>query len=282
MNHAWNSPERSSWDIYGIPNQELFAQYRAIPYTESGNPYQTLYLSIPKKEKNPPLILFFHGGGLTSGGRTCPDAPYCGNYAVAEIRYRLSPQTLPPGQIEDAAAAVAFLFEHAGEYRYDRSRLIVCGQSAGAWLAAMAVWNQEYLARYGLNRRNIAAMVLISGQLTTHFRVKADLGRDLGRYIPQIDEYAPLRYLAADLPPLLLITGDPQYEIPGRVEENALAAASLKALGHTDVQHFSLGGFAHTPVLSGCNHLILVFLEKLFRNPRFGNTDAEKYHAPYL
>ena len=264
MNREWNSPERSSWEIYGIPNQELFTQHRAIPYADSGNPYQTLYLSIPKDVEHPPLILFFHGGGLTGGGRTCPDAPYCGKYAVAEIRYRLSPQTLPPGQMEDAAAAIAFLYRNADKYGYDRSRLIVSGQSAGAWLAALTVWNPEYLARHGMSRRDIAAMILISGQLTTHFRVKADLKRDRGRYVPQVDEYAPLLYLAADLPPLLLITGDPQYEIPGRVEENALAAACLKALGHTHVEHFSLGGFAHTPVLYGCNHLILLFLEKLF------------------
>lgn len=260
----WDSPERSSWEIYGIPNQELFTQYRAVPYTKSSDPFQTLCLSVPKGAANPPLILFFHGGGLTSGGRTCPDAPYCGKYAVAEIRYRLSPDTLPPGQMEDAAAAIAFLYEHAETYGYDRSRLIVSGQSAGAYLAALTVWDPHYLAQYNLSKREIAALFLISGQLTTHFRVKADLGRDRGRYVPQVDEFAPLTYLSADLPPLLLITGDPRYEIPGRVEENALAAASLKALGHTNVRHFSLGGFAHTPVLYACDHLIRIFLEELF------------------
>ena len=102
--------------------------------------------------------------------------------------------------------------------------------------------NTNFLKKYGLHYRNFAGLILISGQMTTHFNIKSDLGRDNGRYNPLFDEYAPLSHLAADLPPIIMVTGESGLDMPARPEENAFMAASLKAMGHNDISCYHLQG----------------------------------------
>jgi acetyl esterase/lipase len=163
--------------------------------------------------------------------------------------------------MEDAARAIAWCFEHADEYGFDRSKIFIGGMSAGAYLAAITVMNPAFLAPYNLSYKDFAGLLLISGQMTTHFRVKADLGRNNGPYNPLVDEYAPFSFLSTDLPPMLLVSGDPALDIPARPEENAFFAASLKAMGHPFVRCFSLQGHGHVPAFHSCNHLVTLFLK---------------------
>ena len=249
------------WDQFSLPDEKLFSPFSIINYAGSDDPYQTLYLTLPKEKKCRPLIIFFHGGGMTGGGRECPDALCSGEYAVAEPRYRISPAVTAPAHMEDAARAIAWCFEHADEYGFDRSKIFVGGMSAGAYLAAITVMNPAFLAPYNLSYKDFAGMLLISGQMTTHFRVKADLGRNNGPYNPLVDEYAPFSFLSTDLPPMLLVSGDPALDIPARPEENAFFAASLKAMGHPFVRCFSLQGHGHVPAFYSCNHLVTLFLK---------------------
>ena len=120
--------------------------------------------------------------------------------------------------------------------------------------------NPVFLEKYGLHYHDIAGLVLISGQMTTHFRIKADLGRDNGMYHPLIDEYAPLGHLAADLPSILLVTGGSGFDLPARPEENAFMAASLRALGHPFVRFYELPGHTHTAAMDSCGFLLMRFL----------------------
>ena len=250
---------RSSWRDFTVPNKECYQPFRIHPYADGSDGDRTLYLTVPKDRKDVPLVIFFHGGGMTGGERECPTQIYNGEYAVAEPRYRLSPAAKAPAQIEDAARAVAWCFEHAEEYGIDRNRIFVGGMSAGAYLAAISVMNPKFLAPYGLHYREVAGLLLISGQMTTHFHIKADLGRDNGPYNPLIDEYAPLGNLAADLPPVLMVTGESGLDMPARPEENAFLAASLKAIGHKHVRCYSLPGHHPGAALDSCDFLVMTF-----------------------
>ena len=128
---------RSSWRDFTVPNKECYQPFRIHPYADGSDGDRTLYLTVPKDRKDVPLVIFFHGGGMTGGERECPTQIYNGEYAVAEPRYRLSPAAKAPAQIEDAARAVAWCFEHAEGYGIDRNRIFVGGMSAGAFLAAL-------------------------------------------------------------------------------------------------------------------------------------------------
>ncbi|MBO4633083.1 MAG: hypothetical protein J5858_14285, partial [Lentisphaeria bacterium] len=140
------------------------------------------------------------------------------------------------------------------------------GMSAGAYLAAISVMNPVFLNKYGFHYKDVAGLALISGQMTTHFRVKADLGRNNGPYCPLIDEYAPLNFLAPDLPPILMITGGSGFDMPARPEENAFMAASLQAVGHPFVRCYALPEHSHVGSLESCDFLLMKFLHEVLDN----------------
>ena len=252
--------KHNAWQDFAPLNPEQYDSFRQFDYAGNSNQDQTLYLSVPKGKTNVPLLIFFHGGGMTNDPREIPDKVYDGNFAVAEVRYRLVGNAHVTAPIEDAALAIAWCFAHAQECSIDRNRIFVGGMSAGAYLAAIAVMNPDFLKKYGLHYRDIAGLALISGQMTTHFRIKADFGRDNGQYNPLFDEYAPLSYLAADLPPILLVTGESGLDIPVRPEENAFAAASLRAMQHPFIRYYSLAGHPHTAAMDSCDFLLMKFL----------------------
>ena len=261
-----NMRKRDAWNNFAPLNSDKYESALQFDYAGNLNCDQTLYLSVPKDKKNVPLLIFFHGGGMTADPREIPDKVYDGEFAVVEPRYRLADSAAAPAQIEDAAQAIAWCFAHAEEYSIDRTKIFVGGMSAGAYLAAIAVMNPVFLEKYKLHYRDIAGLALISGQMTTHFRIKSDLKRDNGQYNPLIDEYAPLSCLSADLPPILLVTGESGLDIPVRPEENAFAAASLKAMGHPFIRYYSLAGHTHTGSMDSCDFLLMKFLYDVLSN----------------
>ena len=257
---------KGSWDFFTPLNAENYGSVRMVNYAGGTNPDQTLSLSVPKGKKNVSLMLFFHGGGMTGGQREFPAGIYNGEFAVAESRYRLSPAAPAPAQIEDAAQAIAWCLAHAEEYGIDPRKIFIGGMSAGAYLAAISVMNPVFLNKYGFHYKDVAGLALISGQMTTHFRVKADLGRNNGPYCPLIDEYAPLNFLAPDLPPILMITGGSGFDMPARPEENAFMAASLQAVGHPFVRCYALPEHSHVGSLESCDFLLMKFLHEVLDN----------------
>ena len=65
---------------------------------------------------NFPTIVWFHGGGLTGGEKEIPFALKEKGFAVIGVNYRLSPKVNAPAYIEDAAAAVAWVFKYVKNY----------------------------------------------------------------------------------------------------------------------------------------------------------------------
>lgn len=88
-----------------------------------------------------PAYLHLHGGGFICGS-TDMDASRdehladVMNCVVVSVDYRLAPETVFPGAIEDCYAALKWLHSHASELGVDRGRIIVGGESAGGGLAA--------------------------------------------------------------------------------------------------------------------------------------------------
>lgn len=113
-----------------------------LPYISSGHQAQRLDLYLPAGGDGArPLIIWIHGGAWQSGGTNGIPAMakelVARGYAVASVGYRLSQHALYPAQIEDGKAAVRWLRAHAQEYRLDRDRIGVWGESAGGHLAAL-------------------------------------------------------------------------------------------------------------------------------------------------
>jgi len=197
----------------------------------------------PKDSKNFATIVWFHGGGLTGGAKEIPNALLEKGFAVVGVGYRLSPQVKAPAYIEDAAAAIAWAFQHIENYGGRSDLIFLSGHSAGGYLTMMVGLDKKYLAKYEIDANKIAGNIPFSGQTITHFTIRKEMG--IKETQPLIDEYAPLYLARPDAPPLMLITGDPEMELLGRYEENAYMWRMMKLAGHERTKIYKLEGFNH-------------------------------------
>lgn len=236
---------------------ELYQPTQLLRY--GAHERQTIRCRVPRGAKGSPVIVWFHGGGLVNGSYECPQMLFNGRFLIAEPLYRFSPEATPPEILEDAAAAVGLLWKQLDELGGDRNKLFLGGISAGAWLSAMLGMDPDRLALFGIDIRKLAGLLLVSGQMTTHFQLKADLGYPGDRFRPVIDRYAPLHFVAKELAPILLVTGEPGMDIEGRPEENMLCAASLKAVGHPAAEYQMLAGADHNFAGKRCGGAVLEF-----------------------
>jgi acetyl esterase/lipase len=222
-----------------------------IPYYDNSVSKSDAYLKercvldvyYPKNSKGFATVIWFHGGGLTSGEKELPEALKNQGIAVISVNYRLGPKVVAPKYIEDAAAATAWVFKNISTFGGDTSLIFVSGHSAGGYLATMIGLDKKWLNEQGIDANKIAGLIPFSGQAITHFLVRKERG--IPETQPVIDEYAPLFHVRADAPPLLLITGDRELELLGRYEENAYLMRMMKIAGHKNTKLYELDGFGH-------------------------------------
>jgi acetyl esterase len=96
-------------------------------------------------------LIYFHGGGLVAGSVDTHDSiarriANAGACRVISVDYSLAPEHPFPTALEEALAAVTHIGAHAAGYGIDAARLGICGDSAGATLAAATT---QTLARIG-------------------------------------------------------------------------------------------------------------------------------------
>ncbi|VBB45841.1 Peptidase family S9-like protein [uncultured Paludibacter sp.] len=197
----------------------------------------------PENKKDFATVVWFHGGGLTSGEKEIPERLKNQGFCVIGVGYRLSPKVKASMCIEDAAAAVAWVFRNIQKYGGNSSLIFVSGHSAGGYLTAMIGLDKKWLEFYGIDANIIAGLIPFSGQMITHFTVRKELG--IPEMQPLVNEFAPLFYVRADAPPLTLITGDRELEMLGRYEENAYMMRMMKISGHTETKLYELQGYGH-------------------------------------
>ena len=202
-----------------------------------------LDIYIPKNVKNFSTVIWFHGGGLTGGNKEIPKYLQEKGIAVIGVNYRLSPKVNAAKAIDDAAAATAWVFKNIKNYGGNENLIFISGHSAGGYLASMVALNKDYLAKYNIDANQLAGIIPFSGHAITHFTIRKEKG--FPEYKPLIDEFAPIYFVRADAPPMLLITGDRELELLGRYEENAYMLRMMKLAGHKQTTLYELQGFDH-------------------------------------
>jgi acetyl esterase/lipase len=235
-------------------------------YADARDEYQQerckLDVYYPKGTKGYATVVWFHGGGLTAGDRYFPGLLKQRGLAVVAVNYRLAPGAQTPSFIEDTAAAVAWVLRNIERYGGDPQKVFVAGHSAGAYLVTMIAMDPKWLAAEGLSHRQLAGVVAVSGQMSTHPTIRKLSSEKGSRLRPIIDEYAPLAHVAKDLPPMCIVVGDRKLEIEARVEENQFMEATLRNLGHGAVEFHEMSGLDHDTVEQGGLILLPEFIKR--------------------
>lgn len=122
--------------------QEPFETMRNIHYAGETTALQSLDIRYPSNVDGPyPTILAFHGGHFRFGSKSTYDdlASYFASqgYAFVSANYRLAPVATYPAQVEDAFCSLAWVYAHKQQFSFDTSEIVVMGDSAGGYLAAM-------------------------------------------------------------------------------------------------------------------------------------------------
>jgi len=202
-----------------------------------------LDIYFPENIKSFATIVWFHGGGLSGGEKEIPEALKEKGFCVVGVNYRLYPKIKAPVYIEDAAAAVSWVFNNITSFGGDSSLIFISGHSAGGYLTSMIGLDKSYLLKYKIDANRIAGLIPLSGQAITHFAVREERG--ITGTQPVIDSLAPLFHVRQDAPPLILITGDRELEMLGRYEENAYLMRMMKVAGHKQTILYELDGYNH-------------------------------------
>ncbi|GAA1927008.1 alpha/beta hydrolase [Streptantibioticus ferralitis] len=179
----------------------------------------------------PPLLVFVHGGNWQALGRAesafaVPPLLAAGA-AVAVVEYGLAPDTPLDSMAGSVRRSVDWLLRRADELGFAPGRLHLCGTSAGAHLAAMALLPGPADGPDVSGR--IAGAVLLSGMYDLEPVRLSYVNETLRMGEAGARRNSPLHHLPARLPELVLARGGNETEEYVRQHERMVAAVRPRA-----------------------------------------------------
>lgn len=227
----------------------LFAQLSptAAWATHAANEYQTYpnvtYLTIGDTQLKmdiyrrrtattpQPTLIYIHGGFWVAGnkeGAILSLLPWMEmGWNVVNVEYRLGPNTLAPGAVEDCFCALRYVVQQAMMYNVDVNRIVVTGESAGGHLAlALGIlpenegFDRECAANGPMPK--VAAVINWFGITDVPDVIDGPNRRppaerwfgSMPNRLEVARRVSPLKYVRAGLPPILTIHGDADPTVP--------------------------------------------------------------------
>lgn len=198
-------------------------------------------------------VVWIHGGAWISGHKEDVD-PYARilashGYSTVSLNYTVAPEKTYPTALEQLNGALAFLVEHAAEYRIDPDRIIIAGDSAGSNLTsqlALVTTSPEYATLLGMTPalapEQLRGVILNCGIYDVSgipnapgiagwgFRIAlwAYLGEKDWSNTPSGQEMSTLDYVTADFPRTWISGGNGD---PLTATQSAPFADKLEGLG---------------------------------------------------
>ena len=194
--------------INHVSSDSSFTATRDIAYGDLPRQRMDVYRPVDA-DGDTPLVVFFYGGGWQEGSKSkyefVASALTQSGIAVAIPDYRLYPEVTFPAFVEDGAAAVAWLVEHASDFAVDDNAIFIMGHSAGAHIAALIALDSTYLDARGLPASTIRGLIGLSGPYDF---LPIESGYLLDVFPAESRERSqPINFVSAEAPPTLLIHG---------------------------------------------------------------------------
>jgi len=233
-----------------------------------------------------PAIMQIHGGSWVMGDKREQGWPLMSHLAANgwvcfNLNYRLSPGATFPDHLIDLKAGLAWIRDHAEDFRIDPDFIAVTGGSAGGHLAALMALTAnrpEYQPGFGEADTSLQAAVPIYGvydftsRLGTnrlpfwYRRLEAQIMKAFRDEEPEkFRRASPIEQIHPDAPPFFVIHGDRDTLAP--VEEARYFADQLRETSKAPVVYAELGGAQHafdlfcSPRTSHMLVAVLQFLE---------------------
>ncbi|MFA5834861.1 MAG: alpha/beta hydrolase [Bacteroidota bacterium] len=178
-----------------------------------------------------PVLLYIHGGGWSSLNRSIRNLnflPYIDKgWAVVNIDYRLLNQASFPACIADCRYALNWIYENANKYKFDTTKIVVSGESAGGHLALMTGFlteDKEIAIPHKPILRELKVAAVINwfgvsdiGKLMSFWNSKSFTEKLVGDTTKKEEIFrlcSPLTYINPSAPPVLTIHGDADNSVP--------------------------------------------------------------------
>jgi acetyl esterase len=198
-----------------------------VEYGHAGKYSLRLDLHVPEGPGPFAAVILVHGGAWVMGDRINNVQPLLqplseAGFAWFTISYRLAGDMarnpLHIGAAEsDVRRAVAFVKEHASEYRVNPEKIALIGLSAGGQLASMAALHpgsdiQGVVAFYAPT--DLASLAKTSSLIPDNIRdaVQGTVFDDV--LMAGLKEFSPINHVSASAPPFLLIHGSDDNIVP--------------------------------------------------------------------
>lgn len=298
------APAGAQGGMPGSGATQTDAEYAAVAYADL-SPSQVMDIYLPENPTgSDPVILLLHGGGFAFGDqrmeliRPVIEAATANGYVVASADYRKSGEATFPAAVADSKAAVRYLKANADTYGIDPNKVVVWGESAGAYLALMTALTPEVESLNGDVQANagqdsrVAALVDFYGPVEFYtmdeeFAALGQAGNDtsgaqsfeskfLGQPVGEDEETTYRTWWGSyieELPEDLdlwawIEVGDADENVPYTQSEN-FAAQLAEVIGQDHLQFTLLQGAAHEdPAFYTQENLenIFAFLEQALQN----------------
>jgi len=207
-----------------------------VIYGSANNTPLKLDVWYPRDNDKPtPTLVYIHGGGWIFGskeGAVYQLLPYLEKgWRVVNVEYRMAGNSLAPGSVEDTRCALRWIHRNAAQYKFDTSKIVLTGHSAGGHLSLITgmlpdgnpLDNRCYAdPKYGDVPMKVAAIVNWYGISDVNDLIQ---GPNIKNYaamwmgsMPNAADVArsvsPLSYVRAGLPPIITIHGDKDDVVP--------------------------------------------------------------------
>jgi len=153
-----------------------------------------------------PSVVVVHGGGWTSGSRVAHvgqilETLTAAGYNWFSVDYRLAGLRGVKDSLADLRSALAFIRCQAGGLGIDARRLILLGEDSGAQLSALLAAERP---------DGVIGAVLVGG----FYDLAATPAVTTGLEAAAIARASPLTHIAPEMPPILLVHGTADTEVP--------------------------------------------------------------------